>query len=138
MATALAMLAISETLSVAFIADLEGRTQTPAIRHVTSRMLADEREHGSLGWRYVEDALARFPAATKKDWAHLARATLAPHRENVQRQLAEVPADRLRLDAFAEPELVALGLTSPQRQALVTRRTLAEFIEPQLARLGLT
>lgn len=135
--TAIQMLAINETLSVAFIEDLRSRCDDPAVGRVLEATVADEEGHEVLGWSYVERSLARFPDETLDQWRHLVEQALEPHERNAARILAEVPSERHRLDAFEEPELAALGLFSPPRQALVYRRCLEEKLRPRLARLSL-
>lgn len=63
--------------------------------------------------------------------------TLQPHRENARRVLAEVPAEERDPARHEEPELAALGLFSPLRQALVYERVYEEAVAPRLRRLSL-
>lgn len=135
--TAIQMLAVNETISVAFIEDLRDRCEDPAVSRVLEATVADEEGHEALGWSYVEKSLGRFPEETLAQWRHLVELTLKPHRATSDRILAEVPRDRQRLDAFPEPELAALGLFSPERQALVFRHCFEEHLRPRLARLSL-
>jgi len=135
--TAIQMLAANETLSVAFIEDLRARCDNPAVERVLGATVADEEGHQAFGWTYVEKSLARFPASTMPSWQRLADQALAPHRDTAERILAEVPPAARRLDAHPEPELAALGLFSPIRQALVFRRCYEDDLRPKLAALGL-
>ena len=135
--TAIQMLAINETVSVAFIEDLRARCEDPAVGRVLEATVADEEGHEALGWTYVEKSLARFGEGTLASWRHLVEQTLEPHRRNAEVILAEVPEDQHRLDAFEEAELAALGLFSPPRQALVFRRCYEEQLRPGLERLSL-
>lgn len=137
MATALTMLCINETLSVGFIEDLRARCHQPALRAVLDATLADEGEHEDYGWAYVEVALQRFPASTRKDWRHLVGLTLAPHQEMARRALASLPPERRGLEAHPEPELAEWGLHSPARLALVFERTFHERVAPRLRKLEL-
>jgi hypothetical protein len=135
--TAIAMLAINETISVAFIEDLRARCDNPAVKRVLDATVEDEEGHEDFGWEYVARGLARFPIATLGDWKHLVKTTLAPHQKTAEAALGGVPADRRRLDAHEEPELAALGLFSPARQALVYERCMTETLAPRLEKLGL-
>lgn len=135
--TAIQMLAVNETLSVAFIEDLRDRCDNPAVHRVLASTVADEEGHQALGWTYVEKSLARFPESTMPSWRHLVEQALAPHRTTADRILAEVPESERGIAAHPEPELAALGLFSPVRQALVYRRCYEESLRPKLARLGL-
>lgn len=137
LATAISMLAINETLSVAFIEDLRSRCTDPAVEQVLDATVEDEEGHQDLGWSYVAQSLKRFPISTLGDWRHLVQTTLRPHRETADRILAEVPAAEQDLARHPEPELAALGLFSPVRQALVFRRTWKESLEPRLKELSL-
>lgn len=137
LATAITMLGINETISVGYIADLAARCQTPGIREVLTATIGDEQEHEDFGWTYIRRALQRFPAASLGDWRHLVGATVQPHETSAGGVLAHVPIERRRLDAWPEPELVALGLFSPQRQALVYRRTWEQVLKPRLQQLDL-
>ncbi len=51
--------------------------------------------------------------------------------------LAEVPPQQRDLGHFPEPALAALGLTSPQRLALLTLNSWHDQLAPRLRRLGL-
>ena len=135
--TAIQMLAINETLSVAFIEDLHDRCANPAVKRVLWATIEDEETHREIGWLYVEKSLARFPTATLPQWRAIADQALAPHRDTAARILAEVPEPEQHLELHPEPELAALGLFSPLRQALAYRRCYEEELHPRLARLGL-
>ncbi|MGE0792096.1 MAG: ferritin-like domain-containing protein [Sandaracinaceae bacterium] len=135
--TAIQMLAINETISVAFIEDLHARCADPAVHRVLAATCEDEEGHQELGWTYVATSLARFPRATLDSWRHLVKVTLEPHDAAATRALADVPAARRALQHFAEPELAALGLFSPARQALVYERVRSEILEPKLRALEL-
>ncbi len=136
LATAISMLLINETVSVAFIEDLAARCTVPAVQHVLSATVADEDGHSDFGRTYVKKSLARFPIASLPAWRHLVAQTLLPHQQHAARALAEVPADQQRLDAWPEPERAALGLFSPVRQALVYQAAEARLLA-DLRGLGL-
>ena len=135
--TAIQMLAINETISLAFIEDLRDRCGDPAVKRVLVATTEDEEGHQDLGWAYIERSLARFDAATLGDWRHLVRSTLEPHRAQADRILRELPEAARDLDAHPEPELAALGLFSPARQALVYEQVWREALEPKLTQLSL-
>lgn len=135
--TAIRMLAINETISVAFVEDLRARCTDPAVKRVLDATVEDEEGHQDFGWRYVEVSLARFPISTLDDWRHLVKATLDPHEKQAERILADVPAAERDLSRHAEPELAALGLFGPARQALVYRRCFERELAPRLKALSL-
>jgi hypothetical protein len=135
--TAIAMLLVNETLSVGFIRDLRERCTHPAVRAVLDATLADEGAHDAFGVAYVRESLRRFPANTLRDWRHLVRITLRPHREAAERALADVPAEHRSLEAFPDDERGRWGLFSPPRQALVFERTVRDVLEPRLRELDL-
>lgn len=135
--TAIAMLCVNETVSVAFVEDLRARCEEPAVRRVLEATLADEEGHEGFGWAYAEKALARFPRESLRDWQHLVARTLEPHRRFAEPLLAKLDADGRGLADLPEPELAALGLSSPERQALVMRRCWEKTLGPRLRRLGI-
>ena len=135
LSTALTMLAVNETLSVGFIADLEKRCDTPGIRDVLRRTIEDESTHDDYGWAYVEASLARYPASTRGDWRHLVKTTLDVHVRMAEQALADVPTVRRRLEDHPDVGLIELGLLSPARQALVFRKTLEDVLAPKLRAL---
>lgn len=137
LATAITMLAINETISAGYIADLAARCQTPAIRAVLAATIEDEDAHQELGWSYVRHSLRRFPATLLPDWRHLVATTLAPHRALADRTLAPLPPARRSLEAWTEPALADLGLFSLERQMLVFEQTWRETLEPRLRALEL-
>lgn len=130
-ATAISMLLINETLSVGFVSDLAERCTEPSIRAVLSQTVRDEIGHERLGVAYVEASLKRFPGSAMADFRHLVQTTLAPHRARV------TALARGTLDDHPDTDLVALGLFSDERQALVLARTIDQTLTPTLARLGL-
>lgn len=137
LATAIGMLCVNETLSVAFIEDLSARCETPVIADVLSATLEDESSHDAYGWEYVRASLSRFPEDTLPAWRRVAAEALEPHRRMAGRILAEIPAEKRSLEAWDEPERAALGLFGRERQALVFERCVKESLEPRLKDLGL-
>lgn len=135
--TAIAMLCVNETISVAYVEDLRARCGEPAVKRVLDATVEDEEGHQSFGWTYAEKALSRFPASTRGDWQHLVQRTLDPHRRAAQPVLARLDAEGRALSDLPEEELAALGLFSAERQALVFRRCLDETLAPALRKLGL-
>jgi hypothetical protein len=136
-ATAVSMLAVCETLSTAFITDLRDRCSEPSVRAVLEATIADEAGHQDFGWNYVKRAMKRYPPGAARDLQHLVRSTLAPFREQARRHLEGLKPEQRTLDAWPEPELVALGLHSDVRLALVFERAEREQLQPKLAQLGL-
>lgn len=137
LATAVSLLAVSETLSVALIDDLRARATHPTIRAVLERTLADEGDHDDFGWAYVEASLGRF-GGTAHDYARrVARATWEPHVEESRAVLDGTAPARRGLEALPEPELAAWGIMSPERQALVKLAAFEGRVRPRLERLGI-
>lgn len=126
--TAITMLLVNETISVAYLTDLAERCTDPVVGAVLRATVADEADHDAFGFEYVRLALSRFAPSTLPDWRALARRALAPHH-----RWAEGITARWR----DEPALVALGLFSPERQAAVFRRVWTEVLGPRLTALQL-
>lgn len=137
MHTAIAMLAINETLSVAFIQDLAERCETPGLKDVLHRTVADEAVHGESGWAYLESSLERFPRSSRPGWRKLAEEALAGHRRWAAEVLEGVAPSERRFEAQPDEGLIELGLFGSVRQALVLERTLVEELEPRLRALHL-
>lgn len=135
--TALSMLAVSETLSVALIEDLRARATHPTIRQVLERTLADEDTHDAFGWAYVEASLARFSGSAHEYARLVVEATIEPHLEECEATLARLDPALHELALHPEPELAAWGIMGDARQALVKLATWKQRIRPRLARLGL-
>lgn len=135
--TAITMLAINETLSVAYIEDLRDRCTYAPIRRVLDATLDDEEGHQEFGWRYVRESLARFPASTKPAWRHLVDATLRPHRDVVMPILERIPSAKRHLEAFPDTAEIVLGLYTSERQALVFEKAYRERLAPKLRELDL-
>lgn len=127
--TAITMLAVSETISVAFIRDLEARCACAPVKRVLETTLDDETTHEAFGWSYVEASLRRFPASARPAFASLVARTLEPHEAKARTILAAIRPEERTLEAFPDTARVALGLFSPERQALVYRA-----VRPELAR----
>jgi len=141
--TAVTMLAVSETISVAFIRDLQARCEEPALRAVLDATLADEDEHEDFGWAYIELALERgdevagSKAEARRYAREMASAALAPHRRMIEQHAASLRGAERDLAAHAEPELARWALFGPVRQALVAERALREVVVPRLRALDL-
>jgi hypothetical protein len=135
--TAMAMLAVNETVSVALIEDLRERATHPVLRAVLDATLADEDEHGDFGWAYVGASLKRFDAEGRAYAAACAETALRPLLEPAQATLAALPGKQRRLEAWPEPELAHLGLRSLEREALVIVAAVEREVMPRLRALGL-
>jgi hypothetical protein len=135
--TALTMLAVNETLSVAYIADLAGRCTQPAIAVVLREIIADEATHDVYGWSYIRRAVPLASARLRQEIPAVLKATIAPHDAIADRVLEQVPAERRTLEAWPDVEEIELGLFSPPRQALVYRRAREQILVPALRRLDL-
>jgi len=135
--TAVTMLAINETVSVALIEDLRQRATHPVIRAVLDATLADEDEHGDFGWAYVAASLKRFDGEGHAYASACAEAAMEPLVAPARATLATIPAHLRDLAHWPEPELAHLGLRSPEREALVIIDALAKQVVPKLAALGL-
>ena len=67
----------------------------------------------------------------------MAQEALRPQRAQAETVLEAMAAGARRLDVWQEPELAALGLFSPERQALVFEHTLENELAPALRKLDL-
>lgn len=137
LATAISMLAVNETLSVAFIRDLQARCDHPIIKRVLDATVSDEEHHESFGWTYIERSLGRFPIASLPTWRAIARDALAPLAAASEPVLDRIPRAERDLSRFPDDELARWGLFSEERQALVFDRARRELLMPRLERLGL-
>jgi hypothetical protein len=135
--SAITMLLVSETLSVAFIRDLHARCENPPVRSILEATLADEDTHGEFGWDFVAQALPHFSEASRVHWRALAQSTLRSHQNVANRIVEALPSDRRTLAAWPDADRIALGLFSEQRQALVALRAIGEELLPRLRRLAL-
>lgn len=135
--TAITMLAVSETVSVALIEDLRARCDHPVLSAVLEATISDEDHHRAFGWTYVEASLSRYPDADRPTWAGVAQASFDDLARHAAQTLSKLAPEERDLDAWPEPELARLGLLSPAREALIVARTLHHELEPRLASLGL-
>ncbi|MFT7581004.1 MAG: hypothetical protein ACI9MR_002678 [Myxococcota bacterium] len=135
--TAISMLAVSETISVALIEDLQRRCDHPTIRAVLDATLADEDTHQDFGWAYVRASLSRFDGAAHDYGRAVVETTLTPLLEPAKQRVAAMPAGKRSLEAWDEPELAALGLMSDSREALVTVDAYERLLHPRLRALDL-
>lgn len=137
LATAITMLAINETVSVALIEDLQARATHPVVKAVLDATLADEDAHGDFGWAYVAASLGRFDG-DGHDYARACaesavQALVGPARTTV----AGLSPHLRDLGRWPEPELAHLGLRSPEREALVIVAAVEQRVVPRLVQLGL-
>ena len=136
--TAVSMLAVSETLSVALLEDLRARATHVVIRAVLDATLADEDQHREFGWTYVKASLDRFDDRGREFAQATVEVTLEPHVGQIAPVFARMPLGRRTLDAWPEPELAALGLLSLEREALVLARAIDGPLTERLASVGLS
>ena len=137
LATAIAMLAVNETMSVGYIRDLAARCENPVVGAVLRATVEDEDEHEAFGWTYIATALDRFPKATHPEWRAFTRRVVQPHLDHAGRALAAVAPEERELARFPDSELIDLGLMSQEREALVGLATFQRELEPRLSKLGL-
>lgn len=137
LSTAITMLVVNETISVALIADLHARCTHETVRAVLSATLEDEDEHGPLGETYVAASLARFDDEGRAWAARVAREAVLAQRQSADDVLTRLPPGQRELDAWPEPELAALGLLGAEREAIIVTRAIDEKVQPVLARLVL-
>ncbi len=136
--TAVSMLAVSETLSVALIEDLRLRCRHPALSMVLGLTLADEDTHRDFGWAYIEASLRRFESDEAIGFARtVAEATLEPHVRGAMAVVAAMKPEDRNLERWNEPELVEWGLLSREREALIQLATIERVIMPRLTALGI-
>ena len=110
-------------------------------------LINGEVEHEGMLYKLERDALSSAYIPHKRYFVLRAdgleyfrlvvKNTLAPHVTMAQSILDRIPMHQRRLDAWAEPEMAALGLHSPERQALVFQHTYQTVLAPRLERLGL-
>ncbi|MCB9734549.1 MAG: ferritin-like domain-containing protein [Deltaproteobacteria bacterium] len=137
LATAVSMLAVSETISVALIEDLRARCGHPTVAAVLGATLADEDHHRDYGWAYVAASLDRFDADGREYARFVAEHTLAPHRDGARALVATLRPGARHRDAWPEPELAEVGLLSPAREALVKLDVIERVLAPRLGALGI-
>ncbi len=135
--TAITMLAVNETVSVALIEDLQQRATHPVIKAVLDATLADEDTHGDYGWAYVAASLGRFDGEGRAYARACATSALEVLAEPARRTLSGVAPHLRELSAWPEPELAHLGLRSPEREALVIVAAVEQRVLPRLVALGL-
>jgi hypothetical protein len=135
--TAITMLGINETISVAYITDLAARCPEPAIAAVLREIIADEATHDTFGWSYIRRALPLASPKLRREIPALLRAHLSSHDAIAESVLAQVPPEDRTLEAWPDREEVVLGLFSPPRQALVYRQARDEVLLPALRKLEL-
>ena len=135
-ATAISMLAISETISTHLISDLQQRCTEPTVRAVLDATLADEDLHEAYGWAYVEASLQRFEGG-QDYFKEVAHQTLKPLIDSYQPILGALSDVERHLDPESETEHANLGLLSERREAMVFQKALDEAVLPRLDHLGL-
>ncbi len=137
LATAVGMLGVSETLSVALIEDLHARCRHPVISRVLGATLENEGEHRDYGWAYVRASLRRFDEDGFELARLVARRALMDHEAMIAQVLDPLPTEERRLSHHLEPELADLGLFSEIREALVLEHAIATRVRPRLLELRL-
>jgi hypothetical protein len=137
--TAVSMLCISETISVALIEDLRARCRHPALSMVLALTLEDEDEHRDFGWAYVQASLARFASDDARAFAQtVAEVTLEPHIRRSMEVLGDKPMSGRELEALTEPEEAEWGLLSQRREALLKLEVIERVVVPRLEALGIS
>jgi hypothetical protein len=137
LSTAVAMLAVNETISEGYITDLHARCQHPVVHEVLDRTLGDEETHNSFGWTYIEKSIKRFPEDIMKGLQTLVQQSLLPHKNHAETIISKLSFNERSLSAWPDEEHVPLGLFTTERQALVYQQTFEERLEPQLKKLNL-
>jgi hypothetical protein len=137
LASAISMFCVSETFSVGYLRDLEGRCGHPTIRRALTAILGDESVHEAFAWDWVRRRVAREPAERLAGWRTFTARLVRAHVDRADEALRSVDAERRDLACWPEPELVDLGLLGRQRLALVCRRTHDEVLAPRLREAGL-
>lgn len=135
--TAVAMLAVNETVSVALIEDLRARATQPVIRAVLDATLADEDTHGDFGWAYVAASLGRFDAQGRAYAAACAAEALEPLLGTAREVVARLALEERSLTRWPEPELATWGLRSTEREALLVLAAIETRVMPRLRALGI-
>ena len=135
--TAISMLLINETISVALIADLAARATHPTIKAVLKATIADETEHQHFGWAYVAASLQRFDAAGRLYAARVTEFALEEHLAPARQVVENIPPAQQNLAAWAEPDFAQYGLMCAEREAIIKLQLHQRFLAPRLKALGL-
>jgi hypothetical protein len=135
--TAISMLLVNETISVALIGDLAARATHPTIRAVLKATMTDETTHQQFGWHYVAASLRRFDAAGRAYAARITAYALEGHLAPARNLVASLPTERQTLNAWHEPDFARYGLMSRPREALIKLQLHQRFLAPRLQALGL-
>lgn len=135
--TAISMLLINETISVALISDLVARATHPTIKAVLHATIADEAEHQDFGWAYVAASLQRFDTAGRDYAREVTEFALESHLGPAHEIVAGLPAAYQSLSAWAEPDFAHYALMSAEREALIKVQLYQRFLAPRLKTLGL-
>lgn len=117
---------VSETLTGVFFTEMLERTSEPLAREIVRSLLADEIDHGRVGWAYVHELKQRGC-----DLSFFSR--YLP--EILKRQVADVVNPPGGPDDDA---LEAHGFLGHNAAAEVYRRGLADVVVPGFAQLGIT
>jgi rubrerythrin len=135
--TAISMLLINETISVAMLGDLAARATHPTIKSVLKATMADEAGHQQFGWAYVAASLRRFDEAGRRYAAEVTAYALEEHMAPARALVGRLPAERQSLAAWAEPDFARYGLMSAEREALIKLQLHQRFLAPRLRAIGL-
>jgi len=137
LATAISMLVVNETLSVAYVRDLHARCDQPTVKALLAATVEDEAGHEDFGWEYVAKSLQRFPSDSLPMWRQIVQDALHPQRSAAERIVTGLPEEKRTLEAWPDMERARWGLFSPERQALLCLQTIRTGLVPRLTKLGL-
>ncbi len=137
LSTAVAMLAINETISEGYITDLHARCQHPVVHEVLDRTLGDEETHNAFGWTYIEKSIKRFPDTIIDGLRTLAEQSIRPHKAHAEEVVSKLSFNERSLSAWPDHDYIDLGLFTTERQALIYQQTYEEILAPRLKKLDL-
>jgi len=137
LSTAVAMLAVNETISEGYITDLHTRCKHPVIHEVLDRTLGDEETHNAFGWTYIEKSIQRFPDEIMTGLRSLVEQSIRPHKTHAEEIIARLSFNERSLSAWPDHDHISLGLFTVERQALVYQQTYEEILAPKLKKLNL-
>jgi hypothetical protein len=137
LSTAVAMLAINETISEGYITDLHARCKHPVVHEVLDRTLGDEETHNAFGWIYIEKSIKRFPDAILNGLRSLVEQSIRPHKTHAEEIISRLSFNERSLSAWPDLDYIDLGLFTTERQALIYQQTFEEVLAPKLKKLDL-
>jgi hypothetical protein len=119
------MCCVSETLTGVFLAEMAARTQEPVAERVVRGLLADELDHGRLGWAYLQELASR-----DMDFSFIEQALP----QILDRELEDILTPAPGAD---DRTLEAHGYIGTRLAAEIYRAGVADVVAPGFAALGI-